>query len=110
MKRLLCRRSQMPEADAQAMAVPWGLVAFLVGIAYGAIKAGKQDKGDLFKQGMVIGLVVGIVLAVIGLLLGVPILGVAGFIAAIWGALVLSLLFILGVWIGDLITGAKNRA
>ena len=91
------------------MAVPWGLLAFVIGILYGALKRGRQDKSDLFKQGLVIGLVVGIVLAVIGFLAGVPVLGVAGFLAAIWGALVLTLLFILGVWIGDLITGAKRR-
>lgn len=85
-------------------------MAFLVGILYGALKAGRQDKWALFKQGLLIGFVVGIVLAIIGLVIGVPVLGVAGFIPAIWGALVLSLLFVLGVWIGDLITGARRRA
>ncbi len=92
------------------MALPWGLVAFLIGIIYGAVKAGRQDKSQLFKQGLIIGLVVGIVLAIIGFLAGVPILGVAGFLAAIWGALILSLLFVLGVWLGDIVTGAKRHA
>lgn len=92
------------------MAVPWGLVAFVVGLVYGMLKAGKQDKSELFKRGLLIGLVVGIVLAVIGLLTGYGALGVAGFVAALWSAFVLSLLFILGVWLGDVLTGAKRKA
>ncbi|HUR26276.1 MAG TPA: hypothetical protein VM327_09720 [Candidatus Thermoplasmatota archaeon] len=91
------------------MAVPWGLLAFVIGLLYGALKRGRQDKSDLFKRGLLIGLVVGIVLALIGFLTGYPILGVGGFLAAIWGAFVLTLLFILGVWIGDLVTGAKRH-
>lgn len=87
---------------------PWGLIALVIGFLYGALKKGKQDKSDLFKQGLMIGLVVGIILAVIGFLSGAPVFGVAGFVAAIWGAIVISLLFILGVWLGDLITGAKR--
>lgn len=90
------------------MDIPWGLAAFVIGLVYGLVKAGKQDKSQLFKQGLVIGLVVGIVLALVGFLFGYPILGVAGFIAVVWGAFVLTLLFILGVWLGDLLSGAKK--
>lgn len=91
------------------MAVPWGLVAFVVGILYGALKAGRQDKSDLLKQGLVIGLVVALVLALIGFFTGYGALGVAGGLAVIWTTLILTLLFVLGVWLGDLFTGQRKR-
>lgn len=88
----------------------WQLLIFVIGILYGALKQGKQDKSDLFKQGLVIGLVLALVVAIIGLLTGQVFLGVAGALGFIFAAIILSLLFILGVWIGDLVTGAKKRA
>ena len=91
------------------MAVPWGLVAFVVGILYGALKAGRQDKSSLFKQGLVIGLVVALVLALIGFFVGAPALGVGGALAILWTTLILTLLFVVGVWIGDLFTGQRKR-
>ena len=91
------------------MAVPWGLLTFVIGILYGALAAGRQDKGHLFKQGLVIGLVVALVLIVIGVLVGAPALGFGGAFGIIVAAIVLSLLFVLGVWIGDLITGARRQ-
>lgn len=95
------------------MAVPWGLVIVLVGLAYGAIARGKQDKGRLFRKGFLIGVVVAIILALLAALTGSPaltFLAVAGGLAIIFDAIVMSLLFILGVWLGDLMTGAKARA
>lgn len=89
--------------------VPWGLVLFLVGLGYGFFATGKQDKSDLFKRGLLIGVVLGIVLALVGFLAGAPVLGVGGFLAVLWSALILSLLFILGVWLGDLLE-PKGRA
>lgn len=91
------------------MAVPWGLVIFVIGILYGALKRGRQDKSDLFKQGLIIGIVLALVLVVIGALTGAPALGFGGAVGIIIAAVVLSLLFILGVWIGDLLTGAKRQ-
>jgi peptidoglycan/LPS O-acetylase OafA/YrhL len=91
------------------MAIPWGIVTFVIGILYGALKRGRQDKSDLFKQGLVIGIVLALVLVVIGALTGAPALGFGGALGIIVAAVVLSLLFILGVWIGDLVTGAKRQ-
>jgi peptidoglycan/LPS O-acetylase OafA/YrhL len=91
------------------MAVPWGIVTFVIGILYGALKRGRQDKSQLFKQGLVIGIVLALVLVVIGALTGAPALGFGGALGIIIAAVVLSLLFILGVWIGDLVTGARRQ-
>ena len=86
----------------------WGIIAFVIGIIYGAMKKGRQDKTDLLKQGLLIGLVVGLVIALIGFFTGFGALGVGGFVAVIWTTLVLTLLFVLGVWIGDLFTGNRK--
>lgn len=91
------------------MAVPWGLLTFVIGLLYGALARGRQDKSALFKQGLVIGLVLALVLIVVGVLLGAPALGFGGAFGILVTAIVLSLLFILGVWIGDLVTGARKQ-
>jgi cation transporter-like permease len=91
------------------MAVPWGLLTFLIGIAYGALKRGRQDKSSLFMQGLVIGIVLAIVLVVIGVLTGAPALGFGGALGIVITAVILSLLFVVGVWIGDLISGARRQ-
>lgn len=92
------------------MAIPWGLVVFVIGILYGALKRGRQDKSALLLQGLVIGIVLAIVLVIIGVATGAPALGFAGALGIIVTAVILSLLFVLGVWIGDLLTGARRHA
>jgi cation transporter-like permease len=91
------------------MNIPWGLLTFVIGIIYGAVARGRQDKSQLFKQGLVIGLVLAIVLIIIGVVTGAPALGLGGGLWIVLTAIILSLLFILGVWIGDLITGSRDR-
>ncbi|HUR26217.1 MAG TPA: hypothetical protein VM327_09425, partial [Candidatus Thermoplasmatota archaeon] len=88
----------------------WGLLVFLVGLAYGALKRGRQDKSSLFMQGLVIGIVLAIVLVVIGVLTHAPALGFTGAFGIVITAIILSLLFVLGVWVGDLISGARRHA
>ena len=88
----------------------WGLLVFLVGLLYGALKRGRQDKSSLFMQGLVIGIVLAIVLVVLGLLVNVPaIVGLGGAFGIIVTAIILSLLFVLGVWVGDLVSGARRQ-
>lgn len=88
----------------------WGLLVALVGFAYGALTPGRQNKGALFKQGLVIGLVVALVLVLVGLLAGYPPFGLAGVVGFLVQVAILSLLFILGVWIGDLVTAHRQTA
>lgn len=92
------------------MAVPWGLVIFLVGIAYGYMVKGKTDKSEVFKKGLLWGVVVAIVVALLGFLFNVNPLGLgdAGFLGIVLSFVVLTLLFILGVWIGDWIESRRE--
>lgn len=86
----------------------WGLVTFLIGIAYGFFAKGRQDKSRLFVTGLVIGLVLAIIFGVLGGLSGLGLPG--GFLGILLSALILTILFVVGVWIGDLIEGRSHRS
>ncbi|HET6398974.1 MAG TPA: hypothetical protein VFH47_05415 [Candidatus Thermoplasmatota archaeon] len=88
----------------------WGLLAFVVGILYGWLKPGREDKSQLLLRGLIIGLVVGLVLALLGVAVGSnPVHFGSGFVAVVLGIVIITLLFVLGVWLGDLIEGSKSR-
>lgn len=88
----------------------WGLIALVVGFAYGWLTPGHQDKGGILKTGIVWGLIIGVVLALLGFAFGSnPVFlgtgsGVLGFIIAV---VVIVALFVIGVWVGDLFEGKK---
>jgi uncharacterized protein YacL len=88
----------------------WGILALLVGVLYGWLKAGVQDKSQILVQGLIIGLIVGLVLALLGYAVGSnPIYVGSGFLSVILGVLIITLLFVLGVWLGDLIEGKQPK-
>jgi hypothetical protein len=93
------------------MAFPWGLIVVLVGIAYGYFTPGRQSKMAILKRGLLWGLVIAVVFAVLGYFLNVDPLGLtgAGLISVFVSFVVLTLFFILGVWIGDMIEGRGSR-
>jgi cation transporter-like permease len=91
------------------MAFPWGLLTFLFGIVYGYVTPGRQDKMAMFKKGLIIGIILAIVFAIIGFLTGYDALGVAGAIGVLISIIVLSILFVAGTWVGDLLEGAKAK-
>lgn len=90
----------------------WGLLALLVGILYGWLKPGVQDKSQLLVRGLVFALILGVVLALFGYAIDSnPIYFGSGFVGLVLGVVIITLLFILGVWLGDLIEGKpKKRA
>lgn len=94
------------------MALPWGLIVFLVGIAYGWLSPGRQDKSHIFKMGLVWGLLIALIVAVLGYFFGVNALGLAdnGFVSNLIAFVVLTVVFIVGVWLGDLIEGRRGRS
>jgi hypothetical protein len=88
----------------------WGLLAFVIGLLYGWLKPGHQDKSQMMVRGLVIGLVLAIVLVLLGFAFGSNPVGVgSGFLGIFLGVVIITLLFILGVWLGDLIEGNKSR-
>lgn len=90
----------------------WGIIALAVGFLYGWLTPGQQDKGGILKTGIVWGLIFGVILAVLGFAIGSnPILigtgsGILGFIVAL---IIIVVLFVIGVWVGDLLEGRPNR-
>jgi quinol-cytochrome oxidoreductase complex cytochrome b subunit len=93
--------------DLSAM---WGFLIFLIGIAYGWLSPGKEDKSTLFKKGALWGIVAAIAIAIIGFVTGYNPIGLAdnGIVGNIIAAVVLALAFIIGVWIGDMLPGGKR--
>jgi hypothetical protein len=90
------------------MPFPWGLLVLALGVLYGYFTPGRQDKARLFRVGILWGLGIAIVLAVVGALAHASPLGIEmGFVGALLSALILTLLFVLGVWIGDLIEARR---
>ncbi|MHB8604317.1 MAG: hypothetical protein ACYDCK_03595 [Thermoplasmatota archaeon] len=83
---------------------------FIIGIAYGWMTPGRQNKMQMFKSGIIIGVVVALVFALLGALFDINPLGLAsGFVYTIIAAIILAALFVFGVWIGDLIEGASKK-
>lgn len=92
------------------VAVPWGVVAFVLGLLYGWLASGRHGRQRLLRRGLLIGAAVALLLVAVGWQAGWPALGRGGALASVWSALVMGLLFVLGVWIGDLIDGAVRRS
>ena len=91
----------------------WGiLIPLLVGIAVGYFVSGKQDKSRLFWIGAIWALVIAVVLNVIGWFTGYNPLTGAGDVdgTGIFLSFIVSLVvFLVGVWIGDMVEGRRTR-
>ena len=82
------------------MVAGWLVIA--VGIGYGYFKRGRQDKSEIFKAGVVWGLIIALVLAGIGWATETSLLGFgADFINIVISFVIILALFVLGVFIGD---------
>ena len=93
------------------MRVMWGLLIFLVGLLYGWMSPGRQDKGRLLWNGFLIGIVVALVLALLGAALGAAPLPLgAGILGIVLSVLILTVVFVAGAWLGDLLEGAMGRS
>ena len=81
------------------------ILILVIGIAYGFLHKGKEDKWGLLKIGAVIGIVLGIIFGALAIFLapgaislGIGMIGALGIFIAI---ILLAIIFIVGVFIGD---------
>lgn len=81
------------------------IVIIVIGIVYGYRNPGKEDRIHILKKGLRIGLIAGAILAIIGFLVGRSLValaaGMAGIIGIVIVALVITVEFIIGTFIGD---------
>lgn len=81
----------------------FGWLVLIFGIVYGYMTPGRQNKMDLFKTAIIVGLIVGIVFGLIGYFANINAIGFAdlSILGIIVSAVVIAILFVLGAWIGD---------
>jgi putative Mn2+ efflux pump MntP len=84
--------------------VSFDFVVLLIGLVYGYVNPGKEHKTELLKKGLKIGLILGIILALINLFVGGGILlSTATTIGTIVAIGYLTVMFIIGAWVGDIL-------
>lgn len=92
------------------LSVMWGLLLFFVGLLYGWMGPGEQDKGRLLWSGFLMGIVIALALCLLGAALGSDPLpfgdGIAGVVLTV---LILTVVFVAGAWLGDLVESALGR-
>ncbi len=87
------------------MAYTLEILIVIIGIIYGYIRPGKEDRSALLKKGVVIGIILGAIMVVLGLLGGRTIL-LLGSLAGVFvfiEVIILAVLFIVGTYIGDML-------
>lgn len=89
------------------------LLVLIIGIAYGFLHRGKEDKWGLLKIGGIIGIVLGILFALASFFLmpgfiGIGV-GLAGGLGVFIGIVILAIIFVVGVFIGDVIEGVVRK-
>jgi hypothetical protein len=87
------------------MAYTLEILIIIIGIIYGYMKPGKEDRSALLKKGVMIGIVLGAIMVVLGLIGGGGFLllgSLAGAVVFI-EVIILAVLFIIGTYIGDML-------
>jgi hypothetical protein len=85
------------------------LIVFIIGIAFGFLRPGKEDKWGLLKWGLILGIILGILFGLISIFTG----GVFAGLGEAWGTflsiVIYAIVFIIGAYIGDLLEGMKKK-
>ncbi|CAG0955294.1 hypothetical protein METP2_00464 [Methanosarcinales archaeon] len=82
-------------------------LTFVLGIIYGYVSPGRENRGALLRKGLIIGVVLAIILVAVGLFVGGTIMTLSG-ISVFIEVVILTVLFIIGTWIGDWIEGRSR--
>jgi amino acid transporter len=87
------------------MAYTLEILIIIIGIIYGYMKPGKEDRSALLKKGVVIGIILGAIMVVLGLIGGRGILLLGSFVGVVVfiEVIILAVLFIIGTYIGDML-------
>jgi uncharacterized membrane protein len=88
------------------MAYTFEILIVIIGIIYGYIRPGKEDRSALLKKGIVIGIILGAIMVILGLLSGgrgILLLGSLVGAAVFIEVIILAVLFIIGTYIGDML-------
>ena len=87
------------------MAYTLEILIVIIGIIYGYMKPGKENRSALLKRGIVIGIILGAIMVGLGLLLGRTILLLGGIVGVYLfiEVIILAVLFIIGTYIGDML-------
>jgi amino acid transporter len=87
------------------MAYTLEILIIIIGIIYGYMKPGKEDRSTLLKKGVVIGIILGAIMVVLGLIGGRGILLLGSFVGVVVfiEVIILAVLFIIGTYIGDML-------
>ena len=87
------------------MAITLEVLIIIIGIIYGYMKPGKEDRSTLLKKGVVIGIILGAVLVILGLIGGrwILLLGTLVGVLVFVEVIILAVLFIIGTYIGDML-------
>ncbi|HEY9245647.1 MAG TPA: hypothetical protein VIO11_02260 [Candidatus Methanoperedens sp.] len=79
------------------------IFAFLIGLVYAFVRPGKENRSRLFRDGVIIGIILALILVGLGVLTGGAVL-LVGTIVGIYiliEIVILTILFIIGTYIGD---------
>ncbi len=82
-------------------------LTFVLGIIYGYVSPGRENRSALLKKGLMIGIVLAIILVVLGSFMGGAIMVLSG-VAIFVEVVILTVLFIIGTWIGDWLEGRSR--
>lgn len=85
-------------------------LTFVLGIIYGYVSPGKENRNALLRKGLIIGIVLAIILVALGLFAGfagITIMTLTGVLVFV-EVVILTVLFIAGTWIGDWLEGKSK--
>lgn len=84
------------------------ILVILLGLAFGYMRPGRESKWGLLKNGVIIGIILGVVLGLIGWMFNMSFFGTTSWLGIVWDVIILTILFIIGVFIGDLLEGMRS--
>ncbi len=79
------------------------IFVFLIGLIYAFVRSGKENRSRLFRNGLTIGIILALILVGLGVLTGgaVLLIGTIVGIYVLIEIVILTILFIVGTYIGD---------